>query len=252
MNIENSKVNFVDSYGKNKEHISEEMKQLYESYPVNYETINALPQPTQINYQQYVYNPQDYKLSNYKDRSIFESNIVEFWAPINDYVIPNIIPGRYWISSWGRTWNTNTNRPIGLSVHTKGYYQASLGTTIGTRVTRKIQRIVMLTFAYFDDNASYEVNHKDTIRTDNRIFNLEWMTPSENTMHGINNGFKKVFGHDYSSNITQEQVLQIIELDNQGYNPYVILYKLGLEGKVSPTTVRLITSGKIRTNASGL
>ena len=65
----------------------------------------------------------NYILEEYHQRSIFDSNCIEFWAPVTDRVIPNIVPNRYWVSTLGRTWNTNTNRPFGLSVHKKGYYQ---------------------------------------------------------------------------------------------------------------------------------
>ena len=62
----------------------------------------------------------------------------------------------------------------------------------------------MLTFAYFNGCEQYEVNHKDSIRTDCRLCNLEWTLPKDNTIHGINSGFKKVFGNDYKVRLSDE------------------------------------------------
>ena len=251
MDFENSKVKLEGTNTKyNYDHVNREMEEIERQIPISRETIQQTPQPIYLNYeiyQQYMIpNPQDYKISHPKERSIFESNVIEFWAPITDKVIPDVVPGRYWVSTWGRTWNTNTQAPIGLSVHSKGYYQMCLNTNVpGKRVTRKFHRVIMLTFAYFDGCDKYEVNHRDSIRSDCRLYNLEWMTPSENTIYGINHGYKKVFGNDYTVTLSDEEVLKIIELhNNYNMNEEQIIRYMNLDpNKVSPTTVELIFRG---------
>jgi hypothetical protein len=47
----------------------------------------------------------------------------------------------------------------------------------------RIHRLVMLAFAYKEGCELLDVNHKNGIRTDNRLENLEWCTRSENHIH---------------------------------------------------------------------
>lgn len=49
----------------------------------------------------------------------------------------------------------------------------------------QVNRLVMITFGekVVDYDYKMQVNHKNKIRSDNRIENLEWMTQSENIMH---------------------------------------------------------------------
>lgn len=101
------------------------------------------------------------------------SNIEEIWRDIPGY--PN-----YMVSDLGRVRNASRNKFIG-SVNTQGYMIADLS---HERKNRKffIHRLVCQSFL---DNpeAKPHVNHKNGIRDDNRLENLEWCTHWENLLH---------------------------------------------------------------------
>ena len=62
-----------------------------------------------VNYlKEYNYENDIEELKDHKDRSIYESNVVEFYRPVTDKIIPGICENRYFVSSKGNTLNLNT------------------------------------------------------------------------------------------------------------------------------------------------
>lgn len=71
-----------------------------------------------------------------------------------------------------------------------------------------VHRLVALTFIPNDLNKEH-VNHKNSIKTDNRVCNLEWNTPKENVNHSIMAGTTKPAKGIQFSSRTKFDELQI-------------------------------------------
>lgn len=107
---------------------------------------------------------------------------------INFYKIKNAeVQDYYYISKCGKILSTfwNTPKILSLRKDKDGYLQVALVKTSGKRSPMRVHRLIALTFLENPNNYPV-VNHKNGIKHDNRVDNLEWCTISHNTKHAYN------------------------------------------------------------------
>lgn len=104
--------------------------------------------------------------------------MTEEWKNIIGY------EGLYQVSNLGRVRNSKGQILTGY-VNNKGYQMVHLR----TKTTDKLYSIHRLVAIHFISNPDDlpQVNHKNEIKTDNRVSNLEWCTHSYNVNYGTRN-----------------------------------------------------------------
>lgn len=120
------------------------------------------------------------------------------------------IPGfDYQVSDKGRVYSKKTNIIMRQFPMKSGYQQISLRKN-GKSYKFLVHRLVLETFCPIDNPQAMEVNHISEDKADNRLENLEWVSPSQNINHGTTrircgNGKRKpVLQYDLEGNFIAE------------------------------------------------
>lgn len=140
----------------------------------------------------------------------------EIWKDIEGY------EGYYQVSSLGRVRSLDrvvinsknvcrkhTGKILKINFIADGYLGCSLYKNRRMK-TARIHRLVAKMFIKNNGNKKC-VNHKNGIKTDNRVDNLEWCTHSENMNHAVQNGLKlgSQGSSHFLSKLTEESVRNI-------------------------------------------
>jgi len=113
----------------------------------------------------------------------------EIWKEISGY------DGRYKISNKGHVTSFRFKGKLLTPQKLKdGYIGVTLQRSDTSKNLISIHRLVAMTFIPNPENKPH-VNHINGVKTDNRVENLEWVTPKENIHHSIKNGFQKTSGN---------------------------------------------------------
>lgn len=141
----------------------------------------------------------------------------------------------YEVSDLGRVKSSKFRVPYLMKpfFDTKGY----LNITLSFNNKKKRARVHRLVMSLFVGESDLHVNHKNGIKTDNRLENLEYCTPAENNLHGYRNGLLKPKAGKLQTRLSQKQAKDIF-LSEGHYS------KIAVEFQVVPTTVSNIKKGK--------
>lgn len=112
----------------------------------------------------------------------------------------------YFVSTKGRIKNATTEKILKGSM-TNGYWNAHI---MNNKISENygVHRMVALTFLPQIDGKLL-VNHKNGIKTDNNLNNLEWVSGTENNIHAFETGLfkpktRKVGQYDLNGNLIKE------------------------------------------------
>ena len=111
---------------------------------------------------------------------------VEEWKDITEDIVPEVLP-YYMISNYGRLFHKYKGIILANNIDSKGYLYKPLTTKSGKPKNCRIHRLVMMTFNYFPGCEDVIINHKDGVKSNCFIWNLEWSSYSDNVKHALNN-----------------------------------------------------------------
>ena len=104
--------------------------------------------------------------------------ISEEWKPIDGF------EGLYAVSNRGRVKNLISGKVLKPIINPHGYAAVALFNGYDKPKQITVHRLVAQAFLPNPDNLA-QVNHRNEIKTDNRVENLEWVTASKNIRHSI-------------------------------------------------------------------
>ena len=135
---------------------------------------------------------------------------------------PLVYPGLpkdspYLVSDTGLIISTYFHKKLILSLRFdyKGYNYSVIRIK-NKRVRIPLHRAVMLSFTDNPENKP-QVNHKDCVKTNNHLSNLEWATPLENTHHASRHYLMTHGVNHPRAKLKEKDVLEILALHRQGF-----------------------------------
>jgi len=131
---------------------------------------------------------------------------------------------RYRISDSGNIYSLVNDMPKQAYPDKKGYIRVQLYIVGGKSITRKVHRLVAQHFIKNPQKLT-QVNHKNSVKSDNVHTNLEWCTNSQNMAHAVANGL-----HIHRKDIV-DLLPQIVTALNEGYLITDIVNNLGTSAK---------------------
>lgn len=173
--------------------------------------------------------------------------MIEVWKDIEGY------EGSYQISNKGRVKSLKriVERKNGRKLDIKekiidhgndAYgYPLIILTKNNVKKTKKVHRLVAIAFIDNPENKLC-VNHIDGVKTNNEVYNLEWVTRKENSQHAKDIGLKNDKGESNPSSKLTE--LEVIEIRRLSKTSNLLQREIAIKFGVTRSTVSHILNRK--------
>ena len=139
----------------------------------------------------------------------------EIWKEINGY------EGLYKISTYGNVYSYRLKRNIALRAKENKYLIVTLYKN-GIGKNYYIHRLVALAFIKNDDPINKTIiNHKNEIKNDNRVENLEWCDYKYNALYGTNPKRLSEKTKNYMKNLSKELKEERVSKQKEKFISYV-------------------------------
>lgn len=149
---------------------------------------------------------------------------------------------KYFVSNLGRIKSVQET-VLTPNIGQNGYRALSINLD-GKQQRKSIHRLVAGAFLPKPKDQKFVVNHIDGNKLNNKIENLEWCSPSDNTKHSYRIGLSKSGEHHPKAKLRSEDILKIRILHSLGYSISSICSVF----KASETNIRGIVNGDRRKN----
>lgn len=150
---------------------------------------------------------------------------MEIWKPIKNW------EDKYEVSNYGNVRNKMNGKFVIGDVNNFGYYRVKLYSK--GRSERFFRHRLVATHFIPNPNGCKFVNHIDGDKSNNSVFNLEWVTQSENEKHAFQLGLKRKTNKCF-----------VVEFDNGIVKQYENQYLFAEELNISQSMVSTWLSGK--------
>lgn len=154
---------------------------------------------------------------------------IEHWKPVPGY------EDLYEVSDMGRVRSKGGRRRskknhILKDQPTKGGYRRVVLCSDGDQRNILVHRLVLLAFVGDQPEGKTQANHRNWVTDDNRLCNLEWVTPSQNSQHARKFEKRWSRGSDrYNARLSEADIAEIRRLHLGGMTQAEIgrVYNIG-------------------------